>query len=70
MWYEWHAKLFKALAHPFRLRLLGVLSGGAAYVGRLVAIANRPQSYVSQHLYVLRMAGLVTAERTRGYASY
>lgn len=64
------ARLFKALAHPFRIRLVRMLGRGAITVSRLAALTHRPQCYVSQQLHVLRRSNLVTAERQRGYTLY
>ncbi len=64
------ARLFKALADETRLRLLKLLSEqeteSALCVGALAARLGVSQSAVSQHLAVLRSAGLVVDER-RGY---
>lgn len=64
------ARLFKALSDETRLRLLKLLadqgSEGALCVGALAGRVGITQSAVSQHLAVLRDAGLVVDER-RGY---
>jgi ArsR family transcriptional regulator, arsenate/arsenite/antimonite-responsive transcriptional repressor len=64
------ARLFKALADETRLRLLKLLSEqegeSALCVGALATRLGVSQSAVSQHLAVLRAAGLVSDER-RGY---
>jgi DNA-binding transcriptional ArsR family regulator len=64
------ARLFKALSDETRLRLLKLLADrgpdGALCVGALAANLGVTQSAVSQHLAVLRAAGLVVDER-RGY---
>lgn len=49
----------KALAHPARLRILDILREGEACVCHLTAMLGARQSYVSQHLAVLRQAGFV-----------
>ncbi|GGJ88626.1 transcriptional regulator [Pilimelia anulata] len=55
---------FEALADPVRRRLLELLAGGEAAAGELTAAARSEfgisQPAVSQHLRVLREAGLVT----------
>jgi len=68
--YERSAKIFKALAHTFRLRLLRLLSADGGYVCHLVEATGRRQAYVSQHLQVLRAAGLVNDRREGMYVSY
>ncbi len=58
------AELFKALADPTRIRLLGMLAArGETCVCELVAALDAPQPKVSQHLRVLRAAGLVRFRR-------
>lgn len=63
MKYELLARVFKALAHPVRLRILDLLCAEGAYVCDLIEATGRPQPYVSRHLQVLRAAGLVTARK-------
>ena len=62
------ADIFKALSDPTRLGLVRLLSGneGALCVNALSHMLGVSQSAVSQHLRVLRQAGLVRGER-RGY---
>lgn len=57
------ADLFRALAHPVRLRLIQELSGGEECVCHLASVLGRPQPYVSQQLSALREAGLVEDRR-------
>jgi DNA-binding transcriptional ArsR family regulator len=54
---------FAALADPTRRRLLERLAEGDRTVGELVAGSGVSQAAVSQHLKVLREAGLVTSVR-------
>lgn len=60
---EIKAELFKALAHPARIRALEVLSDGESSVGSLVPLVGIEASHLSQQLAVLRRAGLVTSRR-------
>jgi len=53
------ADLFKALAHPTRLYILEVLSQEEACVCHLTTVIKQRQANISQHLLVLREAGLV-----------
>jgi ArsR family transcriptional regulator len=55
------AEIFKALSDPTRLRLVKLLGehGGALCVNALAHRLEVTQSAVSQHLRVLRQAGLV-----------
>ncbi len=57
------AQVAHALAHPVRLQILEALADGAAYVMDLTTALGRRQANISQHLAVLREAGLVQAER-------
>ncbi len=57
------ARLAQALSHPVRLRILALLRDEGAYVMHLTSMLGRPQANVSQHLAILRDAGLVTDER-------
>ncbi|MBI4182525.1 MAG: helix-turn-helix transcriptional regulator [Proteobacteria bacterium] len=57
------AALARALAEPLRLRLLQRLSDGPATVSELVSLAQAGQPRVSNHLALLRRAGLVRATR-------
>ena len=66
---EWQAEMFGALADPTRLKLVKLLcrqSGNVLCVNALAGRLEVTQSAVSQHLRVLRVIGLVKAER-RGY---
>ncbi len=60
---ELKAELFKALAHPARIRVLEVLSEGERSVGELQPLVGIESSHLSQQLAVLRRAGLVSARK-------
>lgn len=56
------ARIAKALAHPVRIRILRILRRHeACYCGDLCQEFDLAQSTVSQHLKVLREAGLIRA---------
>lgn len=57
------ADLFRALGHPLRVVMLSQLAEGPLGVSELQARTGAPQPLVSQHLRVLRLGGLVYAER-------
>jgi ArsR family transcriptional regulator len=57
------ADVLKTLANPRRLEILHALADGPIEVGRLAQRIGASQPNVSQHLAVLRTAGLVDAER-------
>jgi len=53
------ADTFNALAHPARLEILELLRQGECCVCHIQAMLDQRQAYISQHLNVLRRAGLV-----------
>ena len=57
------AEVMKILASPRRLEILHLLSDGPKEVGRLAEEMDISQPNVSQHLAVMRTAGIVEAER-------
>src|SRR5574341_907516 len=57
------ATLFKALMHPARLEILEILREGEQCVCHMEAHLGYRQAYISQHLMVLREAGLVEDRR-------
>ena len=61
--YEPAAALLKALVAPIRLALVDLLSDGPRCVHELVDALDAPQPLVSQHLKVLKSAGLVATNR-------
>jgi DNA-binding transcriptional ArsR family regulator len=65
------ADLFKTLADPTRRAMFERLAGGGELsVGDLTAGAGVSQPAVSQHLAVLRQAGLVSERREGRYVHY
>jgi DNA-binding transcriptional ArsR family regulator len=61
--YELQADVLKTLANPRRLEILHRLADGPCEVGRLAAELDISQPNVSQHLALMRTAGVVAAER-------
>ncbi|MGO9412588.1 MAG: ArsR/SmtB family transcription factor [Spirochaetia bacterium] len=57
------ADFFKALMHPVRLRILAILRNGEECVCHMEAALGLRQAYISQHLTVLREAGVVSVRR-------
>ena len=55
----------KALSHPLRTPILGLLHERAASVSELAATVGRPKSTVAHHVKVLADAGLLQVVRTR-----
>ena len=58
-----HAELCKVLTDPKRLLLIGALRGAERCVGELAEQIGMTLPNASQHLSVLRHAGLVAARR-------
>lgn len=67
--YEIKAELFKALGHPARIRILELIADGETPVSELLADTGMESSHLSQHLAVLRRAGVVSSRR-EGNAVY
>ena len=55
----------KAISHPLRTTILGLLHERAATVTELAVALERPKSTVAHHVKVLTEAGLVQVVRTR-----
>jgi DNA-binding transcriptional ArsR family regulator len=55
----------KAISHPLRTTILGLLHERAATVSELAVAVERPKSTVAHHVKVLADAGLVQVVRTR-----
>ena len=72
------ADIFKALGDPTRLRLIkllkechgGVCQGGPLCVNALAHRLGVTQSAVSQHLRILKQAGLVRGTRSGAFMHY
>ena len=67
---EIKAELFRALAHPARIRALEVLADGERSVGDLQPLVGIELSHLSQQLGVLRRAGLVTTRKVGSSVIY
>jgi len=61
--YQLKAEFFKTLGHPTRIRVLELLSGREHSVGEMLAEVAIEATNLSQHLAVLRRAGLVTTRK-------
>ena len=61
--YELQAEICRTLSHPVRIAILHLLADEPREVGRLAADLGISQPNASQHLAVMRAAGLVEAER-------
>lgn len=70
--YEIKANLFKALAHPARIRVLEILSAqeDPVPVSEILAGTGIEASLLSQHLAVLKRHGVVRHERSGNAVHY
>lgn len=64
------ARVFRALSVEARVRIVQLLKNRALCVNALAARLGMTPSAVSQHLRVLRDAGLVTPEKRGYYVHY
>jgi DNA-binding transcriptional ArsR family regulator len=61
--YERGSELLKAIAHPVRLEIIVRLKADGCNVSEIQRNLGLPQSTVSQHLRVLRNAGVLSRRR-------
>jgi DNA-binding transcriptional ArsR family regulator len=61
--YELQAELCAALANPVRLRILDLVSEGEKTGSELLGILKIPKANLSQHLTVLKDAGILRARK-------
>jgi len=64
------AAIHKVLSSPFRVRLLFTLGEGEACVCHLESVMGKRQAYISQHLMVLRDAGILHTRREGKFIFY
>ncbi|HVP20094.1 MAG TPA: metalloregulator ArsR/SmtB family transcription factor, partial [Spirochaetia bacterium] len=64
------ADTLKSLAHPIRLRIVGLLCAEDLSVTVMAERLDVPQAILSQQLRILRMSGLVESVREHGCARY
>ena len=62
--------LFKAMAHPTRLRILCLLFDGEVCVCKIMEVLDLPQSTASRHLAILKNVGLVDGRREGPWVHY
>jgi DNA-binding transcriptional ArsR family regulator len=64
------AEYLKVLGAPIRIRILFSIGHGEACVCHLEALLKKRQAYISQHLMVLRDAGILETRRDGKYIFY
>lgn len=57
------AEILKALGHPIRYCIVEGLMGGEQNVAKMVNCTGVPQPTVSQHLNILKAAGIIEGHR-------
>jgi len=68
---QYSAVLVKALAHPLRLKILEYIdSQGIINVNKIYNTLMIEQSVTSQHLRLLRLAGVVNAQKEGKFVHY
>lgn len=58
--YEDYVKLFDALSHPMRVKIIGILAEERQYVSELARIVNISRPLLYMHLKKLEVAGIIT----------
>jgi len=58
-----YVKILKALGEPTRLKILKLLSVRSMYVCELESVLQMSQPRISQHLRIMKEAGLVTEKK-------
>lgn len=68
---EFSSELMRALAHPLRLRILEFIdTHGCINVNKIYHTLKIEQSITSQHLKILKLAGIVNAKREGKFMHY
>lgn len=58
-----HTNLLKAMSHPKRLEIIHLLRDQTLSVTQMLEMLDLPQANLSQHLMILRKAGVVTTKK-------
>jgi DNA-binding transcriptional ArsR family regulator len=61
--YEQVSETLKALAHPARLKMVAGLLKDECNVAQIQKVLGLPQSTISQHLRILKNAGIIKGRR-------
>lgn len=67
---EQAGSILSVLGNPFRIQIAIALSGQEACVCHLEQLLKKRQAYISQHLMVMRDAGLLDTRRDGKYIYY
>lgn len=66
---DW-VNIFKALGDDTRLKILTLLFEHGFCVGALARLLGKSEAAVSQHIRILRKAGILIGEKRNGYTFY
>jgi len=61
--FEQASEILKALGHPVRLQIVAGLIKDECNVSQIQKILRLPQSTISQHLKILKSAGIIEGRR-------
>jgi ArsR family transcriptional regulator len=61
--YETQSNFLKAISHATRIAILDILRGGEQCVCHMEAMLKLRQAYISQHLMILKQAGILDSRR-------
>jgi len=61
--YEERSEILRAIAHPARMEIIVRLEADGCNVSKIQKTLGLPQSTISQHLRVLKNAGVVSSQR-------
>lgn len=68
---HYSAELMRALAHPLRLRILEFIDDkGQTNVNKIYRSLDIEQSITSQHLKILKLAGVIKAQKDGKFIHY
>lgn len=68
---HYSCELMRALAHPLRLQILGFIDkNDGINVNQIYQALKIEQSVTSQHLKIMKMAGIVSAEKDGKFVTY
>jgi len=68
--YDEISEIFKALAHPARLKIVAGLLKNECNVAQIQRVLGLPQSTISQHLRILKNAGIIKGRREGNKTCY
>ena len=68
--FELHSKILKAMSHPKRLEIIQLLRDQALTVSQIQHMLDLPQANLSQHLMVMREAGVVETVKNGKEVTY